>query len=543
MTAVAADAPGGVKAAKPAPIDKTSIPDLQRIPLTELHESPLNRRERYDELALEQLSESLLASGQLTPIIVRPRTAPAGGYEIAAGHRRYRAAKRACTKSPEGAAYRGLDRLAAVVRVLDDKTFIEVLNIENLQRDDLHPYEEAQGFRDLMERAGYDVAKIAARVGRSVRYVYDSLTLLKLIPKARKMFLADAFERGHAIELARLSPDWQERAIGTENAESWRHDGLFQAEHVEVESAKASAQESLDLEDAVKPVSIREFKTWVNEKVRARPAETDPMLFPDTVAQLKQATADKEKVIEITYDHQLPDEARDPEYVGKDVPKVYGAQAWRSATKGYPSPGYGKVPGDGKPCDHSVLGVIVIGQGRGEAFQVCIAKEKCKTHWGDWQRARAKRQKQSSGSSRPARDNYAEQQERYRREEAKRTEERARWKKAQPAILKAVATKIAAMPAGASSDLADEVLKACLNGKPAAGIARGRTLEDLVRYAAFQLYAHDVSELLPGYYRSADALKSIRALGINADKIVDQVSRKPTTEKKKAAKKKAKRGA
>src|ERR1041385_9023070 len=192
--------------------------ELRRIPLEEIQEAPLNPRSRYDERPLHELAESMLSSGQLTPIIVRPnphkRVGVGASYELAAGHRRYRAAKVAWQLSKEGAHYRGLDCLTAIVRPLDDKTFIEVLNIENLQRDDLHPLEEAQGFKDLMEKAGYDVAKIAARVGRSTRYVYDSLTLLKLTPAAKQLFLDGAFERGHAILLARLSPSDQARALG-----------------------------------------------------------------------------------------------------------------------------------------------------------------------------------------------------------------------------------------------------------------------------------------------------------------------------------------
>lgn len=145
----------------------TSLPsfvelvELRRIPLAELHESPHNPRQRYDDMALKELAASLLQTGQLTPIIVRPRKG--GGYEIAAGHRRYRAAVLAVKQQPDGAKYRGVDALEAKVVVLDDRAFIEVLNVENLQRDDLHPIEEAQGFRDLMTEAGYDVDEIAAR--------------------------------------------------------------------------------------------------------------------------------------------------------------------------------------------------------------------------------------------------------------------------------------------------------------------------------------------------------------------------------------------
>lgn len=164
---------------------------LKSVPLEQLRDSPFNPRKTFDPAKLAELAESLKQIGQLEPLLVRPVN---GTFEVLAGHRRFRAAKIA-----------GLKELEVRIREIDDKTAVEILTISNLQRDDLHPLEEANGFRDLMTECGYDVKKIAARIGKSDRYVYDSLTLLKLIPAAKKLFLDGRFERGHAIELARLS--------------------------------------------------------------------------------------------------------------------------------------------------------------------------------------------------------------------------------------------------------------------------------------------------------------------------------------------------
>jgi len=499
---------------------------LRRIPLAEIHESPHNPRTYYDPEALQQLADSLLQSGQLEPVLVRPRKS--GGYELAAGHRRFRAAKLAIQQSPDGARFRGLGELLAIVREMDDRTFIETLNVDNLQRDDLHPLEEANGFKDLMTECGYDVAKIAARIGKSPRYVYDSFTLLKLTPEAKKLFLAGKFERGHAIELARLSPEWQKRALDPEGATDYgARAGLWQPEH-----AKSDPNvPELELADdaAVKPVTVRELKGWVNEHVRATPEGVDPMLFPASVEALQEARQHKLKVIEITYEHQVPVDARDPK-----APRIYGAQAWRSATRGVVSPGYdGK---DGKSCEHAVLGVIVIGPGRGEAFHVCIAKEKCKVHWADWQEARAKGSTTSTGgTAKQERDTYAQGQERWRREEAERDAKRKRWEKAQPAILTAVAEKLKAAPAGPTSKLADAVLDACIQyGEPNTTVPRGRTAEDFLRHTAFQLYVEDVRGL--GFHRHDQGLKNVKGLGIDAAKIVDQVSPKDKPAKAASAK-------
>lgn len=519
MTAIGLREPLGTD-----PISAASI--MYLIDLGDLHESSLNPRSRYDDRALQELAASLLSSGQLTPIIVRPR--PAGGYEIAAGHRRYRAAKLASQKSPDGAKYRGLNRLLAVVRELDDKTFIEILNIENLQRDDLHPLEEAAGFKQLMEKAGYDVAKIASRIGRSTKYVYDRVKLLQLVPEAKKLFLDGAFEAGHAIILARLAPADQKRALDPDRSGNGRIGGVFYPEHFHSDPT-LPAQEQLKLEDAVKPVSVRELQTWVDDNVRMTPERIDPFLFPETAQQLAAAKDHELKVVHITHDYRVPDAARD------EKQRTYGEHAWKLADGTHKS----------KACDYAVLGVVVAGPGAGEAFRVCVRKDKCKIHWAAEQRELERRRKSGTTNTRATQQSRDQEHERYRREQAARDAERKRWEQAHSAILKAVAEKIAKAPAGATSQLAKDVLNACVErGKPNGAVPRGRTLEDLIRHAAFQLYVIDVRRLTPGYYGHDEARKNLHALGINAQQIVDQVAPKPKPAvQTSAAKPKAKRKA
>jgi ParB/RepB/Spo0J family partition protein len=344
---------------------------LLTIRLDELHESPLNPRTHYDEVALKQLAESLQASGQITPITVRVSRNGRGGYEIAAGHRRRRAAMLA-----------GLTHLEAKVRddlTDDDAGFIEILNIENLQRDDLHPLEEAQGFRTLMEKAGYDIPKIAARIGKSVKYVYDRLKLLQLIKPAQQLFLDGRFEAGHAILLARLSPGDQERAIADNDQRFGRIGGLFQDEHV---------AEGLELEleeEPRKAVSVREFQGWIQENVRFKPdqvAQADLQFdFPNTAAKLTDAAENKLKVVKITREYRVPDEARD------EKERTYGEQSWMRAD-GEPDRDDDKPS---KTCDRSVVGLVVAGPGRGEAFLVCINKKKCAVHWPEQVKAEQRR--------------------------------------------------------------------------------------------------------------------------------------------------------
>lgn len=526
MTAAAAPA-------SPAAPPKAPVADeLRRIPLAELHESPLNPRTTYQPQALEELKDSLLATGQLTPIIVRPRKA--GGYEIAAGHRRYRAAKLACEKSTQGAHFRGLESLAAIVRDLDERTFIEVLNIENLQRDDLQPLEEAAGFRQLMEKAGYDVAKIAARIGRSVKYVYDRIKLLQLVPEAKALFAAGEFEAGHAIILARLSPADQKKAIDKKAADSaWRREGLFQAE-VTDPHPDLPAQEQMKFDDRVKPVSVREFQKWVDDHVRFQPArDADPMLFPETAALLRDAAEMHLKIVAITHDYRVPDDARD------ERERTYGEQAWQRADGRQKS----------KPCEHWVTGVVVAGPGRGDAFKVCVAKQKCKTHWPEqFKAAQAAKKRAKAGPTKDAKGAAREQQRIAKQDAQRAAEEKAaaaerdRWGKAVPALAKALAAKIKTAPTGATSLLGKLVLSHAdvpYDAKKAIAdlVPIGRTAEEIVRRVGWLILLENLN-----HWRADSMTEDFKAFGIDAQKIVDQVAPKPA-EKKPAAKTPAKKKA
>jgi ParB/RepB/Spo0J family partition protein len=351
------------------------------LPLTDFFESPSNPRKSFDAATLAELTESIRKSGVLEALVVRPvvgkKNAPTR-YEIGAGHRRYRAAKAA-----------GVATLPCRIRAMDDAAFMELLTVSNLQRDDVHPLEEADGYRALMEKAGYDVARIAERVGRSVKYVYDRMKLLQLTKEAKALFYDGKMTAGHAIILARLSPDHQADAIASERSGNGRIGGLFVPDYGDMHGDPA-----LELEDPgeepLKPVSVREFEKWVAENVRVKPETIDPFLFPETAAQLAAAAAAKKKVIHITFDYRVPDAARDEKI------RTYGAGGWKRADGSFQS----------RACDRAVLGLVVAGPKQGEAFPVCIAKEKCAVHWADWQKESARRKRElaapAKGAAKPA---------------------------------------------------------------------------------------------------------------------------------------------
>jgi ParB/RepB/Spo0J family partition protein len=469
----------------------TSKETFAVVPLEQLHESPLNTRKTFDAAKLAELTESIRVQGVITPLLVRSN---AEGYEIASGHRRFRAAAAA-----------GLESVPAIVRPMTDEQFLEVLQIENLLREDVHPLEEAAGYRLLLDsRKGYDVARIAERVGKSVKYVYDRIKLLALIPKAQELFLEDRITAGHAILLARLKPDDQKRALdpGVGRALFTIEDTLWDPEASETRQAARKA----DPYAGMKPRSVRELQGWIDEHVRFDRAAADPVLFPETVGAIQAASEAAEKIIQITHDHYVQESARDPKE------RIYGPRSWKRADK--------------KPCEHAITGVIVVGYGRGEAFKVCIAKDRCKLHWAEEQKE-AKARVRAAGRGRDPKS----QQERWKEEERRRKEqqardeaERDRWKKAEPKILEAVAAAVKKAPTKATGLLAEIILGAIRGdgwgGKRDAGdyVPRGATAEDLVRHAAFAVLRTEIGHI---WTAPRDFPKRAKAFGIDVKKILD----------------------
>ncbi len=443
-----------------------------------------NPRKAFDAAALEELTESVKKHGVLQSILVRPwptsRPWPKGQpaasgdaprYEVVAGERRWRAAVEA-----------GLEQIPARVLDLTDDEALEIQIIENLHRSDLSPLEEAEGYRHLL-RTGYDTARVADRMGRSVSYVYDRLRLLDLIAEAQKLLADGTITTGHAILLSRLKPFDQKRAMAKDAG------GLLMDEST-----------VWDRTTHTKARSVREFKEWVDKHVRFDAHAADiPNLFPETAAVLASAKEEQEKIVFITHEDYIQEDAR-------DGTRVLGPRSWKRADK--------------HPCDHAVTGVIVIGQGRGEAFKVCVNKKGCTAHWGAEQREAKKREKERLAGGGKSRDRYAEQarkdEERRKREAA----ERERWKKARPQLLTAIAAAVRKASCAASGPLAPIVVDCVRHygNKDATQLQRGKTAEDLIRYMAFLVLAAAAD----GWDGPVCLPKLVKPLGINVGNILDQ---------------------
>ena len=159
--------------------------------ISELEPNRDQPRKEFDPAALAELADSIAAVGVIQPLIVRPIAE--GGYQIVAGERRWRAAQSA-----------GLTEVPVIIRELSDKEVDEIALIENLQREDLNPVEEAEGYRHLMSEYSMTQEQVAARVGKSRPSVANSVRLLELPESILGMLTAGDLTVGHVRPLLGL---------------------------------------------------------------------------------------------------------------------------------------------------------------------------------------------------------------------------------------------------------------------------------------------------------------------------------------------------
>lgn len=168
--------------------------EIRSLPLRRLEPNPLQPRREFDPEALQALADSIAEHGIIQPLTVRE--GENGYYQIIAGERRWRAARMA-----------GLEEVPVLVLEADDKTVTELALVENLQREDLNPMEEAAGFRTLMEEYGMTQEEVARRVGRSRPAVANSLRLLSLSGELADLVRAGTLSPGHARALLSLGDE------------------------------------------------------------------------------------------------------------------------------------------------------------------------------------------------------------------------------------------------------------------------------------------------------------------------------------------------
>lgn len=394
-----------------------------QIVLAQLVESVHNPRTHFDPVKLAELADSICQKGIVEPLVVRELDplGPGMQFEIVAGARRFRAATLA-----------GLDTVPCIVRAYSDEDMLEIFVVENMQRDDLSPLEQARGFQQLLTANAdrFSVATIASKVGMSTAWVWDRIKLLDLIAPAAALLESRRISIGHAIVLARLKPADQERAIDVDGRGLW--------ERADVLLDLGDAADDADPYQYVKPRSIRELEVWVANHVRfdvQHMAQAVPLEFEALAEQVTAAASAPgrgRKVISISFHSHTAPDARD------EAERTYGPQSWRRAD--------GRE--DSQTCEHSVLGVVVVGPKQGRAFDVCIARDTCEVHFAEALKAKRTAEKaRAKGDTATAKKVEKKQEQSWERQHRERAARREVWDRLSGPVVDAAIDQVKTMKA------------------------------------------------------------------------------------------------
>jgi len=228
-------------------IGETRVETLKnQLPIGELTPNKYQPRKIFDESNLEDLTKSVIERGIIQPIVVRKLNDDNSKYEIIAGERRWIAAQRA-----------GLHNVPVVITEADDLKSLEFAIVENVQRNDLNPLEEAQGYKRLIDQFSYDQDKVSKFIGKSRSYITNSLRLLTLPTDVIKLIETQKITAGHAKILVGL-----ENAAFVANKIIEKKLSVRQTENF-VKIFKNKKQKSYIAKDA----NIRELERMISEKI------------------------------------------------------------------------------------------------------------------------------------------------------------------------------------------------------------------------------------------------------------------------------------
>lgn len=338
--------------------------EFQYIAIDQLFESTTNPRKTFDPKKLEELAESIRSGGLIQPIVVRPKD---NAFEIVAGARRFRAGQLAEQFS-----------LPARIKELTDAQAIEWQLVENSQREDVHPYEEAQGFQRLLDMPGYDVPALVSKSGKSASHIYARLALLQLVPTVAEAFVADRITASHANLIARLPQEHQPAAFDN----CWRKDWQDTEPHLLPSKHLAAWIEGnlyLNLADA--PFDRADIT--LNPDAGAcltcpKRSGYNTSLFADVPGDQCLNGACYQSKVAAHIDRSL---AENPQLVQIET-------TWRSAKEQRPgalNKNQFRVldapdnPDAEPPCPHTKSALIVFGRGAGKAVAICTDDD-CPVH-------------------------------------------------------------------------------------------------------------------------------------------------------------------
>jgi len=329
---------------------------LQQIKISEAYESKNNPRGNdFEGKAFDDLVASVKEKGVLVPVIARPMIG--GGdkkFEIVAGNRRFRAAQMV-----------GLEEIPARVEDMTDDEAQEVQIIENLQREDVHPIEEGKSYRQLVEESRYEIATIAAKVGKSESYIRQRLFLTNLSEKVAGAYRKGKFTDGHAVLIAKLSPNDQAAAL--------KH-----------------------ISDGWEMPTVKELKEWIETEFY-HPLASQPWLKDEkameAVGECQECPPNRSSLFGSVKEGSCTDlkcwTRKMGRYIdykialakeqGLDMPKV--SKEYGGVSKGVLSKGdYTGLSFKKKDhCDHAQKAIVAEGPDRGTEIWICASAE-CKKH-------------------------------------------------------------------------------------------------------------------------------------------------------------------
>ena len=209
-----------------------------KIPISKLRPSPIQPRRIFEKASIVELADSIKSKGLVQPILVRPSKSNPGDYEIIAGERRWRAAQVA-----------QLHEISAVIRNLDDVESLEIAIIENVQRADLSPIEEAAGYKKLMENYGHTQEALSEIVGKSRSHVANIIRLLSLPHSIQDMISQGSISSGHARAIMNSAfPEQLAEKIINEQLSVRQTEALVKSKNPIVKKLKLKDPDTLDLE-------------------------------------------------------------------------------------------------------------------------------------------------------------------------------------------------------------------------------------------------------------------------------------------------------
>ena len=365
---------------------KEAVKPLQEylsVAIAELTESSTNPRKVFDEERLEELAESIRTKGVLSPLLTRSVN---GHFEIVSGARRYRAAQRA-----------GLSEVPVRIAVLSDEEALETQIVENVLRADVHPFEEAQGFRALLDRegAGYTIEKISAKTGKNAAYIAKRIWLLDLVPPVAEAFTAGHIGIEHALLIAKLAGDAQEKAfahcfdgyhaandderslVPASRLQAW----ITQNIYLSLKSVPFSKDDETLVPEAGSCANCPKrtgFNTLLFSEVREDSCADAACFNRKLDAHIAQRVSKIPNLVQISENYKMTGET--PILLRRNYVEVVA----RKSKKGK------EARPEEKLCDHLTPAIHADGMDKGRLVKVC-ADATCKIHFGDRQQEEKQR--------------------------------------------------------------------------------------------------------------------------------------------------------